>query len=199
MADNYVVLDANGLEETFRAHDDGSVKIPIHRRDSTGGQKIMISRYLDTNGDGTGTKNAIGNYAGGATPFYIAPAAGEVFRIGRMIGSYSDSSGVDTDKYGNNITLTNGIVVRTNLNTVIIDLTDGVPILSNGGWAHQCHDLTAHQFGTGNDHLTFRWTFTNAGQFIRLDGDTNDTLEVVLNDDFSGLVHHRFLVQGYIE
>ena len=54
-------------------------------------------------------------------------------------------------------------------------------------------------WGAGNDQLIARWTFSKAGRPIRLVGDNNERLEVVLNDDFTGLVHQYFVVQGYIE
>jgi hypothetical protein len=72
-----------------------------------------ISRYADTVGDGSGIKNAIGDYSGETpTIFKIAPSAGEIYVINRLIPFLRDTGGLDADKYGNNITLTNGIVIK---------------------------------------------------------------------------------------
>ena len=164
-------------------------------------QGRLISRYLDTNGNGTGTTNANGDYSTVSDIFYIQPAAGEVFRISRMIVTVEDTAGMAAADYGN-ITgnLTNGITVREqNDSGTITDLTGGIPVKSNAQWARLCYDANVLTWGNGNEFLTVRWTFARTGQEMRLDGDENERLEVVLNDDFTGLVTHYFLVQGYQE
>ena len=45
--------------------------------------------------------------------------------------------------------------------------------------------------------IVVRWTFAKSGAPIRLDGAKNARLEVLLNDDLTGLVDHHFVVQGY--
>ena len=163
-----------------------------------------IYRYLDTNGDGTGTKNATGNYAAAATSFFIQPAPGEIFRIQRMIVSVHDEQKFKPEEYGNLSALTNGIFVRVSNNGTTLDLTDGVPVKTNGGWGALCFDAELYSAAAGNgDYLRVRWTFAASGYPIRLVGDNNDRLEVVLNDDFNnngnGLIDQYFQVQGYIE
>ena len=66
-------------------------------------------------------------------------------------------------------------------------------------WAKFCYDVDHENFGLGNEFLNVRWTFSKSGTYIQLNGENNDKLEIVVNDDLSGLVNHRFLVQGYIE
>ena len=167
---------------------------------STGTQKKLIARYLDTNGDGTGTKTAIGEYQAGAEIFYIQPPTGQVYRLSRILPFVEDAGTFDSGSYGNGITLTNGITVRVqNDSGTIVDLTDGLPVKLNTHWARLCYDLTISKFGTGNEYLHARWTFAKSGQMIRLVGDNNERLEVVLHDDFSDLVSQYFMVQGYIE
>ena len=169
-----------------------------------------IYRYLDTNGDGTGTKNAIGNYTGedgtleipaeGVTSFFIQPAPGEIFRIQRMIVNVHDAQKFKPEEYGNLTALTNGIFVRVSNNGTTLDLTDGVPVKTNGSWGALCFDAELYSAAAGNgDYLRVRWTFAASGYPIRLVGDNNDRLEVVLNDNFTGLLDHYFQVQGYIE
>jgi len=170
---------------------------------STGPQKTRINRYLDTNGDGTGTKSAVGEYhdaGAGAEIFYIQPPPGTIYRLSRMIPFVEDTGSFDSGSYGNGITLTNGILMRIqNDSGTILDLLDGLPIHINTHWARLCYDMTVSTFGLGNEYLHARWTFSKAGQYIRLDGDSNERLEVVLNDDFSDLVSQYFKVEGYIE
>lgn len=132
--------------------------------------------------------------------YYIQAPAGEVYYLTRMLASLSDTQTLDADKYGNNIVLTEGIEIWTRNDTgITIDLTDGIPILTNGAWAQKCYDLADTTFGSGNDHLHVRWTFAASGKVLCLVGDSNDRLEVRLNDDFSGLAHHLFMVQGWTE
>jgi len=44
-----------------------------------------VYRYLDTNGDGTGTQNANGDYSGASEIFYIQPGPSEIIRLERML------------------------------------------------------------------------------------------------------------------
>ena len=71
------------------------------------------------------------------------------------------------------------------------------PLLSNGDWAGQCFDYNYITFGTGDEIGVVRWTFANSGQPIIVKFNHGEYLEVYLNDDFSGLTHHRFTVQGH--
>ena len=159
----------------------------------------IISQLLDTVGDGSGTLSAIGNYSGGAEEFFIAPGAEEIFCITRMIVSLSDAGAFDADKYGNNITITNGVLlhVANDSSTLYSLIQPSHPVTTNAGWAHYCHDFTEHGFGTGNVHGTARWTFSKSGKMVVLDGALGEKLVVTLEDDYSGLVSHHFLVQGY--
>lgn len=62
-----------------------------------------------------------------------------------------------------------------------------------------CYDVELKSWGAGNEVLLVRYTFLKSGQFVRLVGDNNERLEVVLNDNLTGLIDHSFLIQGYIE
>ena len=117
-----------------------------------------------------------------------------------MIVFIQDTGAFDSDKYGNGIALANGIQVRVQDDSeTISDMTNDLPIKTNTHWARMCYDIDLNTFGVGDEVMVVRWTFNKAGQFIRLDGSQNERLEVVLNDDFSALVDHTFLIQGYIE
>jgi len=201
MADNYQVKDAAAATLTFRAAEESSIKIPIVRSDSTGPQKLHLPRYLDTNGDGTGTKNANGNYSGGATDFYIQPPASTIYRIARLIVSVEDTSGFSAAEYGNTgSALSNVIHIETqDGGGTIVDYDNGVPIKTNAEWGRVCYDADLKTWGAGNELLLVRWTYTKSGSFIRLDGDSSEKFVVTLNDDLTGLISHYFLVQGYIE
>lgn len=159
----------------------------------------LVFRFLDTNGDGSGTKNANGNYSVTPETFYIQPPAGEKFEIYRMILTIEDSGSIDASAYGNGITLTNGVefAVYDGDDVLKLDLLDGDPIITNGDWARIMYDINITNFGVGNQYLNGRFTIRNAGAALLLDGKLGDRLEIKLNDDFSGLVKHYFFVEGY--
>jgi len=161
---------------------------------------LHLSRYLDTDGDGTGTKNATGNYSGAVEEFYITPAAGERFDIARLIVNIEDTGGGTVQEYGNiGTALSNGIevYVENEHGTKMFDITDDVPILSNGDWARLCHDVVWLDKGSGNDHITARLSFNKFADEIHL--EAGQKFIVTVNDDLTGLVAHYFKVQGWME
>ncbi len=164
-----------------------------------------LFRFADEVGDGSGNKDATGDYSAGGlglTEFAIKPGAGEHFHITRLIVTIADSGSFDSGAYGNNVTLTNRILVQKRTgsphgaSSLVQDLTDSAPIMTNTGWAAYCYDVTVFSFGQGDEVLSARWTFTRAGVTIELDGDNGDYLAVVLNDDLEGLEGHAFQFQG---
>ena len=196
------IKDADGLDKYLLvtgAGTSGDPYVPIQDSNTTGGQKQIISQHLDTVGDGSGTVNAVGDYSVTPGVFKIAPGAGEVFRLTRLIGYIEDAGTFDSGAYGNNITLTNGISIDYDFSGGTVDLLGGETIKTNTEWASHCFDSRLDTYGAGNESLVFRWTFARSGQLIRLDGDANEELRLTFNDNLTGLVVHHFLVQGYVE
>jgi len=148
-----------------------------------------VYRFLDTAGDGTGTKNAIGSYAITAETFYVQPPAANVYAINRLVVSIEDITTTGIALYGAT-TVTNGVVIRRVSGSDAITLTDGVTLSTNLGWGRYCavNQLTSQ--------LQAVCDFVRP---IRLNGDRSERLEIVLNDDFSGLSGHYFIAQGYKE
>ena len=163
-------------------------------------RKQRIDRFLDTNGDGTGTKNAVGNYSITPETFYIQPPSREEYHINRMLVYVEDTGNFSADNYGALASpLSVGIDVRVaDDNGAVYDLTDGLFVKSNSEWGRHCFDVEYISFGTGNNFMHVRWSFFRAGPPVLIRGDSNERLEVVLNDDLSGLADHRFMVQGYV-
>lgn len=177
--------------------------IDVNPAPADGNQRQIISQFLSTDGTATGPYNANGSYDTTSTGiFYIEPPAGEVWRIRRMMVSIrDDGQGFTAVKYGAIATLTNGITVevwRNGAKDLMLTAQDTVK--SNADWGTMCYDVSFQTFGSSTDaYLAARWTFLNSGQYIRLDGDTNDQLRVICRDNLSALEHHHFLVQGYKE
>jgi hypothetical protein len=157
-------------------------------------QNLMVSRMLDTTGDGTGSKIAIDTQISGL--FLCQPPAGQVFNVERMIIHVQDATLLAAG-YGGLSALSNGIEVKiVNDSGVLVDLTDDTPVKSLAHWGRYCYDSQILGFGAGDDFFSARWTFGKAGQPIQLDGDSNERIEVSINDDLTGLVDHTFLIQG---
>lgn len=156
----------------------------------------FLFRYLDTVGDGSGVKNAIGNYSAAPVEFKIVPPAGQAYGINRLVVTIS-GTGLDSGRYGNALDLVNGIEVHlVKDNEVIVDLTDKIPILTNSDWSRVAHNINYVAFGQGNEYTTVLWDFSASGEQIWLTGDENEYLRVLLNDNFTGMSSHYFHVQG---
>jgi len=150
-------------------------------------------RVLDTNGDGTGVTNAISS----TTPltFYIEPPAATVYNIERFQAVIDDLTVNADDAYGAE-TLTNGLVIRFTSAGTVYTLTNELPIKTNIGWERICQ---VEQSGETVQNNQLRATCDFLGRSLRLNGDSNDRLEVVVQDDLSGLDNHWFSVIGYTE
>ena len=155
-----------------------------------------LYRFLDTNGDGSGTDNANGDYSSVADEFYFQSSRDSF--INRLIIHIGDTTGMQAQDYGNITSgITNGYVlkVQDDTQTDLLDLCDGVPIKTNGDLGRYCYDVELKSWGAGNEFLQARWTFANAGAplFIR----AQHRLSITFNDDLTGLLEHYFMIQGY--
>jgi hypothetical protein len=153
---------------------------------------MIINRYLENS---AGESNANGEYALAEEDFFVQPAAGRIIQIFRMIVSVADTTGMTAIKYGNGAALTNGvkITVQNSASDILLDLTP-IPVTSNAQWAGYCYDADLKSWGSGDELLVVRWTFSKSGEPITL--KNRDKFVVTLNDDLDHLIGHRFLVQG---
>ncbi len=164
---------------------------------SWGSRALWFATYLTADGTVGGDENAVGNYAS-PTQFWAEHTAEWV--VWRMLVHIEDTVGAASADYGN-ITngLTNGIklqVLESDASTVVTNLipTQG-PVKTNADWGGICFDVEYENVGSGNDFINVRWTFNNAGTPLRL--KAGQRIAVTFNDDLSGLIGHRFLVQGF--
>ena len=161
-------------------------------------------RLADTDGDGSGTKNAIGNYAGSPTVFKVQAQSGEHIIIQRLIMGMTGDSFANADEYGSGPALTVGIHLYVTDNRGVIQyyLTDeDHPVKSNGHWAHMCYDYTRFNtaFPNGDEYAAVRWTFGKSGKPVEL--LPGWSLNILLQDDFrtvtTGLKENHFNLQGH--
>ena len=156
--------------------------------------KSPIYQFLDTVGDGSGSTEANINLG----TFKFKPGAGEIAEIHRMVVHIDDGSAFSADSYGNVVgPLTNGVLVevrRASDDSVLIDLTSGEPIKSNGDWSHFAYDLDIYGFTGGRNIMAVRWTFAKGGEALKL--SQHEYLAVQIQDDLSTLTDHKFFVHG---
>ena len=161
------------------------------------GECQHLCRYLDTNGNGTGTKSAVGDYSVTPETFFIQPAAGTYYFLYRILFSVEDNGAPNAGFYGSNLTLTNGVILRSKTGAAEdTDFTDGIPIKRNAEFGRLAYDSTPQSYGIGDNFVLCRFTFDKFGGPLVLKGDDSQSLEIALNDDFSGLTGHYFMVEG---
>ena len=158
-------------------------------------------RLLDTVGDGTGDDNAAQNYAITPATFRIIPAANEVIILEQLLVHISDNSSFAPTGYGGRAALGNGyqiIATMPNMNAENL-LANGDVIKHNDDFLHWGPGaLDLIKFTGGADSSVGAYRAVNFGVDFVLDGSQGHKIEITLNDDFSTLVDHHFIVHGRI-
>jgi hypothetical protein len=160
---------------------------------------MPLIRFLDTNGDGTGTKNAVGNYAASATNFYIQPPVGTSYVLTQFYIQLSDAGAFGQSVYGSlAAALTNGLQIKGYRGAnITLDLTDGLPIKINDHFTHLSDSVNVINWAGGVNTLTCSFDSHTFGTPFILNGNYADRLQVICNDDFTLLVDQTFLVRGF--
>lgn len=193
------VLDAAGASVDFATILIGGVHRVQHVVTKIGKIGEFFRRHLDTIGDGTGTKNAVGDYSSTATDFKLRPAGGTVFVVERVVILLGDSATFVNDGYGAAAALTNGILVEKydhGGSSVITSIHDGLAVKTNFDWARFAGNDVSVEYAGTNKHRVWDW---RPPAPIRLDGTLNQELRFRLNDDFSVLTEHYFAAEGFKE
>jgi hypothetical protein len=164
------------------------------------GIEEMLFRYLDTVGDGSGTKTATGNYSSTPTNFLIKPPAsgGLTFAIHSLIIQIEDGAVFDSGTYGNLAALTNGIQLYVaNVSGVsVMDLLDGAPIKTNGQWERVAFEARLNPYSAVPGNLmNIRWDFTQTSSPLAIPPGWSFVAR--MSDDLSGLTGHSFFVMGH--
>lgn len=131
--------------------------------------------------------------------FKVMPLAGQTIDLTRILIEMTHSSAGDNGLFGDLSGLTNGCVLR-----VYSGLTDTFTSLTiwktNSDIAVDMYDISypTRSGGGGLYGTNARGTFKNAGAVIRLIGDNSDYLELLVQDDLSGLDSFRIKAQGHL-
>ena len=129
--------------------------------------------------------------------FIIQPPSNETWHILRIIIFIEDEQAMDDSKFGG-ITngITNGVHIRENKSQ---DRTLSF-WQTNGDIAEDTYDVTyTDKVGGGNFGLRGRWTPKKVDVVVKLDGSLSEKLEVLIQDDLTGLVDFKMKAQGHIE
>jgi hypothetical protein len=173
--------------------------VPITQTASPAAVGFPIIRFLDTNGNGTGTKNAIGDYSVTPVPFFIMPPAGRVYIVTQFIVQVSDAGGFGQAVYASLANpLTNGLLIAAYRgSTLVLDLTDGIPVQYNDQFWHLSPRTELVAFAGGVNSLVCTFDSTDFGTAFSLNGSQGDKLQVTCRDNFTALVDQTFIVHGY--
>lgn len=157
----------------------------------------QIYQMLDLVGDGSGADNA--NVDGSSTPvaFKIVVPENQCYEIHRMIIHIADNGKIESQLYGALPKLTNGVTVelRDADDSLVHLLSNGEPVDHNCAWGALCYDMRIDDRGAGVDgFVNVRWTFEKSGEPLRL--TEGQYLQIIVNDNLTGLIEHHFMIHG---
>lgn len=163
-----------------------NINVPVDKAYPSG-SKVEFGDW-NMNVDGSTTRQV----------FKMCPPAGVKWDIAQVIFTIQDDAAMDDGKFGGITYLTNGLVLRK---------TDGIKknvfvVSSNGGFAERgCIIRYSDKAPAGSYGFTAQKKFggqDNSGVVIRLDGSLNDCLEVIIQDNLTGLQKLSVTCQGHI-
>lgn len=163
-----------------------------------------LRRYLDTVGNGTGTKNIQADSTAD-TDYFIAPGTDEVYVITALdvfIGGGTSVTFDDEWLYGDQTALTAGLQLKVEKDsayaTEVVDLLDGLTIQKNRDWLRAGAEQLPNSFASMTA-AHFRINLTDKHGIVHLRG--NDIARLVLTvqggDDCSGLEDHYIMAHGF--
>lgn len=126
------------------------------------------------------------------------PEPGTVFHITRILFAMAHGTAGDLGLFGDLAPLTNGVLIRVRINGQYGTLMNWK---TNADMKTDMFDVEfdARASGGGTWGTSGRGTFTETGAVLRLDGDTNDQLEIYIQDDITALDFFAMKAQGHLE
>jgi len=169
----------------------------VYSQDAAYKQKLLgnptndiLARYLDSAGDGSGTKNM----AAAADEYFLTPGSNLIYVVDHIRIAITDNVALDADGFGGLAALTAGCLFKVqSVDSVvadIVDLANGVPIASHGELSGLGR-LSIIDEAAG----CFVQCDMDLGAPIRLDGNRNERL---LFETKAGAVNVSGLVSLYV-
>lgn len=169
-----------------------------------GSNILQLDRPLDFNYEiddiievvHTNLKTTVGTLA--APIIHIAkPEPGKIWNIQRIILTMTHSTAADDSKFGNVARLTNGVVLRAKINGQFGSFTNWK---SNGDIIQDMYDVSySDKAGPGLFGTSGRGSFSRVGIGVKLNGDDDDFMDILIQDDLTGLTSFLLNAQGYVE
>ena len=146
-----------------------------------------------------GSANMAIDGSASATPFYVSCPANTELLLERCLVTIYDTKGMEDNEYGDlgsSLSAGLSLKVMSSDGTPIADLTGGLPVKTNEGWARLCYDFDLTNLtNTTNAVAKARWTFSKGGNPVFL--TPGQRLEMIVDDNLTGLLSQYILVQGY--
>jgi hypothetical protein len=160
--------------------------------------RVPAVKYLDTNGDGTGTTNATGDYATTPTTFFYGPPAGEVYVAEKLIWQISDKGAFGIDVFGAlAAALPNGVEIEFwRLGQLVLKLTNGEPVKTNAGMTRINTDYRKIPYTSNYESAFVSLNAESFGGPLYMVGDLQDQIRIPLTDNFTGLDNQYFILYG---
>jgi hypothetical protein len=140
------------------------------------------------------------NVDGSVTPveFHIRPNVGVKWDITRVMFYIEGTGTMDSGLFGDIAALTNGVVLRKKDGTY----KNIFNVKSNGDFANRAYDISYDSRApAGTSAVRVRRSFGGQdknGVVVRLDGTSLDELEILVQDNLTGLVNFYVIAQGHI-
>lgn len=161
-----------------------------------GMNRFMLNRPLDTVGNGTGISNANGNYSTIPQSFKLIAPVDENYTISNILIHIAGTGAFAYTGYGSIMAgLTKGWTIKIFKDGVLRDLFNGQIIKSNQDLQLISNMVTKPAFTGMGDCITVTLSFNQYGMPFYINNP--EYIEVLLNDNFTGLTEHKFLVQGH--
>lgn len=128
--------------------------------------------------------------------FIVEPPNGQIWHIERLILTMGHSTAGDLGLFGNLAALTNGCIFRVKIGEVYSTFSNWK---TNGGIKGDMFDVVfdTRSGGGGTYGTSARGSFNRIGINVRLDGNKEDRLEFLVQDDIAAITAFNMKGQGY--
>ena len=127
----------------------------------------------------------------------VMPEPGKIWFINRIIFAMTHTVASSDDKFGGIGALTNGMVLRANIGGQNFSFTNWK---TNEDIILDMFDVTySDKAGPSLFGTSGRGSFTRVGVLVELNGSNGDFLELLTQDDLTGLASYFINAQGYVE